>query len=175
MWVGPAAPLPLNIVCRPSQQTGVVCHALLMARKGTLPVGNSSEFRGLGRKRALLGTSLAHAWRDSVLCLASISGPYFESPRRYLLSLYLQGRATLTLTAANSIHCRPFSIACCLPSDALAAALAGRWRRGSRKGWEWVWVRGKGWSGWARRAGQARAREERRRRVLESAIWRDSN
>ncbi len=62
MWVGPAGPLPLSIVCRPSPQTG--CHALLMAalrpsqngegestwpRKGTLPVGNSSEFRGVGR------------------------------------------------------------------------------------------------------------------------------
>ncbi len=79
MWVGPAGPLPLSIVCRPSPQTG--CHALLMAAlrpslpsllppigllplslslpnmlssstgldKGTLPVGNSSEFRGVGR------------------------------------------------------------------------------------------------------------------------------
>ena len=65
-------------------------------------------------------------------------------------TLYFQGRAPLTLTTAYSMHCRPFSIACCLPSDAPAAALAGRWQRGSRQGWEWVWASGKGWSGWAR-------------------------
>ena len=34
-------------------------------------------------------------------------------------TLYFQGRVPLTLTTAYSMHCRPFSIACCLPSDAL--------------------------------------------------------
>ncbi len=81
----------------------VVCHALLVARKGALPVGKCSEFRGLGRKWALLGTRLACAWRDSVLCLASISGAYFESPRRYLSSLCLQGRAPLTLITGGRL------------------------------------------------------------------------
>ena len=97
-----------------------------------------------GKKRA----ALERGWKPGNL--VSISGAYFESPRRYLLSLYFQGRAPLTLTTAYSMHCRPFSIACCLPSDAPAAALAGRWQRGSRQGWEWVWASGKGWSGWAR-------------------------
>ncbi len=101
---------------------------------GAARAGNASDEQYSLKKRAVL----EGGWKPRNL--VSISGAYFESPRRYLLSLYLQGRAPLTLTTACSMHCCPFSIACCHASDALVQ----RWQADGGAG------HGRGGSGFGR-------------------------